>query len=70
MPYQDDIIDVRERIVRMETKIDHIINKMDDHHDRLTNIEKFKGKIVGGAITISALATFIWDVLKTKIGIF
>jgi hypothetical protein len=70
MPYQDDILDVRERIVRMETKIDHIINKMDDHHDRLTNIEKFKTKIVGGAITISALATFIWDVLKTKIGIF
>jgi hypothetical protein len=70
MPYQDDIIDVRERIVRMETKIDHIINKMDDHHDRLTNIEKFKTKIVGGAITISALATFIWDVLKTKIGMF
>jgi hypothetical protein len=70
MPYQDDILDVRERIVRMETKIDHIIDKMDDHHDRLTNIEKFKTKIVGGAITISALATFIWDVLKTKIGIF
>lgn len=70
MPYQDDIVDVRERIVRMETKIDHIIDKMDDHHDRLTNIEKFKTKIVGGAITISALATFIWDVLKTKIGIF
>lgn len=70
MPYQDDIVDVRERIVRMETKIDHIINKMDDHHDRLTNIEKFKTKIVGGAITISALATFIWDVLKTKIGMF
>ncbi|NBR24776.1 MAG: hypothetical protein EBU08_13590 [Micrococcales bacterium] len=70
MPYQDDILDVRERIVRMETKIDHIINKMDDHHDRLTNIEKFKTKIVGGAITISALATFIWDVLKTKIGMF
>jgi hypothetical protein len=70
MPYQDDILDVRERIVRMETKIDHIIDKMDDHHDRLTNIEKFKTKIVGGAITISALATFIWDVLKTKIGMF
>ena len=70
MPYQDDILDVRERIVRMETKIDHIINKLDDHHDRLTNIEKFKTKIVGGAITISALATFIWDVLKTKIGMF
>jgi hypothetical protein len=70
MPYQDDIVDVRERIVRMETKIDHIIDKMDDHHDRLTNIEKFKTKIVGGAITISALATFIWDVLKTKIGMF
>jgi hypothetical protein len=34
MPYQDDILDVRERIVRMETKIDHIIDKMDDHHDR------------------------------------
>jgi hypothetical protein len=70
MSYQDDILDVRERIVRMETKIDHIIDKMDDHHDRLTNIEKFKTKIVGGAITISALATFIWDVLKTKIGMF
>jgi hypothetical protein len=42
---------------------------MDDHHDRLTNIEKFKTKIVGGAITISALATFLWDIVKTKFGI-
>lgn len=70
MPYQDDIIDVRERIVRMETKIDHIINKIDDHHDRLTNVEKFKTKIVGGAITISAVATFLWDIVKTKIGLY
>ena len=70
MPYQDDIVDVRERVVRMETKIDHIINKIDDHHDRLTNIEKFKTKIVGGAITISAIATLLWDVVKTKIGLY
>ena len=70
MPYQDDIVDVRERVVRMETKIDHIINKIDDHHDRLTNIEKFKTKIVGGAITISAVATLLWDVVKTKIGLY
>jgi len=70
MPYQDDIVDVRERVVRMETKIDHIINKIDDHHDRLTNIEKFKTKIVGGAITISAVATLLWDIVKTKIGLY
>jgi len=69
MPYQDDIVEVRERVTRIETKLDHVINKMDDHHDRLTNIEKFKTKIVGGAITISALATFLWDILKTKFGI-
>lgn len=69
MAYQDDIIEVRERVTRIETKLDHVINKMDDHHDRLTNIEKFKTKIVGGAITISALATFIWDIVKTKFGI-
>jgi hypothetical protein len=70
MPYQDDIMDVRERVVRMETKIDHIINKIDDHHDRLTNVEKFKTKIIGGAITVSAVATFLWDIIKTKIGIY
>jgi hypothetical protein len=70
MPYQDDIMDVRERVVRMETKIDHIINKIDDHHDRLTNVEKFKTKIIGGAITVSAVATFLWDVVKTKIGLY
>lgn len=69
MPYQDDIVEVRERVTRIETKLDHVINKMDDHHDRLSNIEKFKTKIVGGAITISALATFLWDILKTKFGI-
>jgi|688.fasta_scaffold1044622_2 hypothetical protein len=69
MAYQDDIIEVRERVTRIETKLDHVINKMDDHHDRLTNIEKFKTKIVGGAITISALATFLWDIVKTKFGI-
>jgi len=69
MAYQGDLMEVRERVVRMETKIDHIINKIDDHHDRLTNVERFKTKIVGGAITISALATLIWDILKTKIGI-
>lgn len=69
MAYQDDIVEVRERVTRIETKLDHVINKMDDHHDRLTNIEKFKTKIVGGAITISALATFLWDILKTKFGI-
>lgn len=69
MAYQDDIVEVRERVTRIETKLDHVINKMDDHHDRLTNIEKFKTKIVGGAITISALATFIWDIVKTKFGI-
>jgi len=69
MSYQDDIVEVRERVTRIETKLDHVINKMDDHHDRLTNIEKFKTKIVGGAITISALATFIWDIVKTKFGI-
>ena len=69
MGYQDDLMEVRERVVRMETKIDHIINKIDDHHDRLSSIEKFKTKIIGGAITISALATFLWDVFKTKIGI-
>jgi|GEM_PF-6450483 hypothetical protein len=70
MPYQDDIMDVRERVVRMETKIDHIINKIDDHHDRLTTVEKFKTKIIGGAITVSAVATFLWDVVKTKIGLY
>jgi hypothetical protein len=70
MPYQDDIMDVRERVVRMETKIDHIINKIDDHHDRLTTVEKFKTKIIGGAITVSAVATFLWDILKTKIGLY
>jgi len=70
MPYQDDIVDVRERVVRMETKIDHIINKIDDHHDRLTTVEKFKTKIIGGAITISAVATLLWDVVKTKIGLY
>jgi hypothetical protein len=70
MPYQDDIMDVRERVVRMETKIDHIINKIDDHHDRLTTVEKFKTKIIGGAITVSAVATFLWDIIKTKIGIY
>jgi hypothetical protein len=70
MPYQDDIMDVRERVVRMETKIDHIINKIDDHHDRLTNVEKFKTKIIGGAITVSAVATFLWDIVKTKIGLY
>jgi hypothetical protein len=70
MPYQDDIMDVRERVVRMETKIDHIINKIDDHHDRLTNVEKFKTKIIGGAITVSAVATFLWDIIKTKIGLY
>lgn len=69
MAYQDDIMDVRERVTRIETKLDHVINKMDDHHDRLSNIEKFKTKIVGGAITISALATFLWDIVKTKFGI-
>ncbi len=69
MAYQDDIVEVRERVTRIETKLDHVINKMDDHHDRLTNIEKFKTKIVGGAITISALATFLWDIVKTKFGI-
>jgi len=69
MAYQDDIIEVRERVTRIETKLDHVINKMDDHHNRLNNIEKFKTKIVGGAITISALATFAWDILKTKLGI-
>ena len=58
MAYQTDLMEVRERVVRMETKIDHIINKIDDHHDRLSNVEKFKTKIIGGAITISALATF------------
>ena len=70
MPYQDDIMDVRERVVRMETKIDHIINKIDDHHDRLTTVEKFKTKIIGGAITVSAVATFLWDIVKTKIGLY
>ena len=70
MPYKDDIVDVRERVVRMETKIDHIINKIDDHHDRLTTVEKFKTKIIGGAITISAVATLLWDVVKTKIGLY
>jgi hypothetical protein len=69
MAYQDDIMDVRERVTRIETKLDHVINKMDDHHNRLRNIEKFKTKIVGGAITISALATFLWDIIKTKFGI-
>ena len=69
MGYQDDLMEVRERVVRMETKIDHIINKIDDHHDRLSSVEKFKTKIVGGAITISALGTILWDVLKTKFGI-
>ena len=69
MGYQDDLMEVRERVVRMETKIDHIINKIDDHHDRLSSVEKFNTKIVGGAITISALGTILWDVLKTKFGI-
>ena len=68
MAYQDDIVEVRERVTRIETKLDHVINKMDDHHERLTHIEKFKTKIVGGAITISALATFLWDIAKTKFG--
>lgn len=69
MAYQDDIIEVRERVTRIETKLDHVINKMDDHHGRLANVEAFKTKLVGGAITISAVATLVWDMLKTKIGI-
>jgi hypothetical protein len=69
MAYQDDIIEVRERVTRIETKLDHVINKMDDHHDRLANVEAFKTKLVGGAITISAIATLVWDILKTKFGI-
>jgi|APGre2960657423_1045063.scaffolds.fasta_scaffold543374_1 hypothetical protein len=69
MSYNEDIVDVRERVVRMETKIDHIINKIDDHNDRLGNVEAFKTKLIGAAITISALATFVWDIVKTKLGI-
>jgi GTPase len=69
MPYQDDIIEVRERVTRIETKLDHVINKIDDHHDRLANMEAFKTKLVAGAITISAVATLAWDILKSKIGI-
>ena len=68
-----ELNDIRERLVRIEEKLDHMRDRVDDHGDRLRHIENTRlaeverkvwiGTGIGTVVALSAVA--VWESIKT-----
>lgn len=52
-----DIHDLMERLVRIETKIDAMLDKNEDHEDRIRTLEASRWKIAGGLLVAAPIIT-------------
>ena len=48
---------VEERLARIETKIDALLGKNDDHEVRLRALEQWKARLTGMVLAVSAVVS-------------
>jgi hypothetical protein len=65
---EDVILDLRDRLARIEVKLDSLIVSGTDHESRLRQLEGRQSRIVGGASVLGAMAGFVAGFVTRFIG--
>lgn len=57
-----------ERLARIETKIDSLLEKLADHESRIRKLEKIAARMLGAFVAIWAAIQLAWEWLKPSKG--
>lgn len=60
--------DALERMVRVETKVDILLGRRDDHETRLRSLEQFKWKLIGWAGGAGVIAGIVVQIVARGLG--